>query len=105
LGLEVGRFYSGDPMLDQNANFWAMDGLAGGGLLGVLFVSVLVALIFWLLDVAAEKHDLRFTALLVCFTAMNLANISLFTTLLSGGFGFLMPILYIMPTKAASRLP
>jgi hypothetical protein len=99
IGIEVGGFYSGNPSLDQNANFWATDGLAGGGLLGVVLISLLAAFIFWLLDVAAQKHDLRFSCLLVCFTAINLSNVSLFTTLLSGGLGFLIPILYLMPSE------
>lgn len=98
LGLEIGGFYSGDPTLDQNANFWAMDGLAGGGLFGIILISIAVAFVFWFLDLSASRHDLKFTALLTVFIAITMANASLFTTLLSGGFGFLIALLFLMPS-------
>ncbi|HUK22937.1 MAG TPA: hypothetical protein VLV49_00055 [Terriglobales bacterium] len=98
LGIEVGWFFSGEPTLDANAHFWATDGLAALGLPGVVLVSVLCALLFWALDSAAAKHDVRFSALLVSFAAINLANVSMFTTLLSGGLGLLMLVLYCQPT-------
>src|SRR4029079_18737998 len=94
LGIEVGSFYSNDPTLDANAHFWATDGLAAWGLWGVLLVSVVCALVFWILDSTAKGHDLRFAALMVSFEALNLANVSIFTTLLSGGLGLLMVLLY-----------
>jgi hypothetical protein len=97
LGIEVGSFYSGDPTLDANAHFWATDGLAAWGLWGILLVSVVCALVFWVLDSTAKGHDLRFTALVVTFEALNLANVSLFTSLLSGGLGLLMIFLYFAP--------
>lgn len=107
LGIEVGSYYSGDPTLDANAHFWATDGLAAWGLPGILLVSALCALVFQFLDSAAQKHDVRFTAILVSFAAINLANVSLFTTLLSGGLGMLMAVLIAMPreitTNAALR--
>jgi ABC-type uncharacterized transport system permease subunit len=93
----VGSFYSGDPTLDANAHFWATDGLAAWGLWGILLVSVVCALVFWVLDSTAKGHDLRFTALVVTFEALNLANVSLFTSLLSGGLGLLMIFLYFAP--------
>ena len=97
LGVEVGSFYSGDPTLDDNAHFWATDGLAASGLWGVILISVVCALVFWLLDSTAKGHDLRFATLIVIFEALNLGNISIFTTLLSGGLGLLMILLYFAP--------
>ena len=104
LGIEVGSFYSGDPTLDANAHFWATDGLAAWGLGGILIISVLCALVFWVLDSTARGHDLRLTALTVSFAALNLANISLFTSLLSGGLGLLMISLYLAPRHRAESL-
>ena len=97
LGVEVGSFYSGNPTLDDNAHFWATDGLAAWGLSGVLLVSVVCALVFWLLDSTAKGHDLRFATLAVTFEALNLGNLSIFTTLLSGGLGLMMIFLYFAP--------
>jgi hypothetical protein len=101
LGIEVGSFYSRDPNLDANAHFWATDGLAAWGLWGVLLASVVCALVFWVLDSSAKGHDLRLTALVVTFEGLNLANVSVFTTLLSGGLGLLMILLYFAPRNYA----
>jgi O-antigen polymerase len=97
LGVVVGSYFSGDPTLDATAHFWAMDGLAAYGLTGVILVSVLCAFVFWMLDSAAKRHDSRFPALVVSYVAYNIANISLFTTLLSGGLGLLILLLYFAP--------
>ena len=99
LGVEVGSFYSGDPTLDANAHFWATDGLAAWGLWGVMVASLVCALVFWVLDSTAKGHDLRLTTLMISFEALNLANISVFTTLLSGGLGLLMIFLYFAPRQ------
>jgi len=98
-GIEVGSFYSGDPTLDATAHFWAADGLAAWGLAGVLLISVLCALVFWMLDSCSQRHDIRLVVLVTCYTAFNLSNISIFTTLLSGGLLLLMMLLYLLPAK------
>jgi hypothetical protein len=103
MGVEVGSFYSGDATLDATAHFWAMDGLAAMGLTGVLLISVLCAFVFWLLDSVAAKHDVRLAALMIAYTAYNLANIPLFTTLLSGGLGLLMVFFYLAPSQGEPR--
>lgn len=99
LGLEIGYAYSGDPTYDATANFWAFDGLASFGLPGVLLISVFCALVFWMLDSAANKHAPRFAALVICYAAYNLANISIFTSLFSGGLFLLMVFLYLAPVR------
>jgi hypothetical protein len=65
---------------------------------------VVCALVFWVLDSTAKGHDLRLTALTVSFAALNLANISLFTSLLSGGLGLLIVSLYFAPRHRAESL-
>jgi len=117
IGVEVGAFYSGDPSLDATAHFWASDGIAGMGLLGILLVSVLCCFVFWGLDSLAQHHPPHLAALVLSFEAFNLANINLFTTLLSGGLGLLALCLYFAPrglptvnvegngTRALARVP
>ena len=63
--------------------------------------------LFWVLDSAAQKHDPRLAALVICYAAYNLASLSMFTTLLSRGLGLLMVILYLMPREQSevSREP
>ncbi len=99
LGLEVGYAYSGDPTYDATANLWAFDGLASFGLPGVLLISVFCALVFWMLDSAAQKHEQRFAALVISYAAYNLANISIFTSLFSGGLFLLIVFLYLAPVR------
>lgn len=97
IGKEIGYYYSGNIDYNANAHLWSMDGLAGFGVPGILLISVLCALVFWALDSAADGHDPRFSALATSFTALNLSNVSLFTTLLSGGLCFTIILLYLKP--------
>jgi hypothetical protein len=96
VGQEVGITYAGTTALDATAHFFATDGIEAAGLPGVLLIAGFCALVFWVLDSAAQKHDPRLAALVTTYAAYNLANISIFTTLLSGGLGFLILLLYFM---------
>ena len=99
IGEEIGLAYAGTTNLDATANFWATDGIGGLGLTGILFISVFCAAVFWVLDSAAQKHDPRLAALVATYAAYNIANISLFTSLLSGGLALLILLLYVMPPE------
>jgi len=103
IGQEIGQAYWGGSDVDATAHFWAADGIGGLGLPGIILVSILCALVFWTLDSASRRHDPRFAALVTSFAALNLANISMFTTLLSGGLGLLIVWLYLMPPKAVAN--
>ncbi|MGB2677796.1 MAG: hypothetical protein WAN12_12000 [Candidatus Acidiferrum sp.] len=103
IGQEIGLAYSGTTDLDATAHFWATDGLEAFGVPGILFVSLLCALLFLVLDSVAQKHDVRLTALLICFAGLNLANASIFTSLLSGGLALLMLFIYFMPGTADQK--
>jgi hypothetical protein len=102
IGVEVGLRYSGDLGLDATGHFWAMDGLAALGLPGILVISVACACVFWLLDSIASRHTPELAALVITYAAYNIANIGLFTSLLSGGLFLLMFALYYLP---ASKFP
>ncbi len=99
IGLEIGSFYQSGSDLDATAHFWATDGLEAMGLSGVLLISVFCGLIFWLLDSAAKRHDPRLAALIATYAAYNFANISIFTTLFSGGLVLLILFLYLLPPR------
>ncbi len=100
LGEEIGLAYAGTTDLDASAHFWATDGLGGLGLPGILLMSILCALVFWVLDSASQRHDPRFAALVTAYAAYNIANISLFTSLFSGGLALLIVLLYVMPPQS-----
>jgi hypothetical protein len=99
IGLEIGSFYQNGSDLDATAHFWATDGLEAMGLSGVLLISVFCALIFWVLDSVARRHDPRLSALIATYAAYNFANISIFTTLFSGGLSLLILFLYLLPPQ------
>jgi len=52
-----------------------------------------------MLDSAAQKHEQRFAALVISYAAYNLANISIFTSLFSGGLFLLIVFLYLAPVR------
>jgi len=100
VGQEIGLTYAGTTNLDATAHFWATDGIGAFGLPGVLLVSIFCALVFWILDSVAKRHDTRLAALVTAYAAYNLANISLFTSLFSGGLALLILFLLLMPANS-----
>jgi hypothetical protein len=102
--LEIGSVYMGGNDADPTAHFWAIDGIGALGLPGVLLISVFCALVFWALDSAAQRHDPRLAALVTCYAAYNIANISIFTSLYSGGLAILIFSLYLLPPLAITAL-
>lgn len=97
---EIGSVYMGSANADPTAHFWAIDGIGALGLPGVILISAFCGLVFWVLDSAAQKHDPRLAALVTCYAAYNIANISIFTSLYSGGLAILILSLYLMPPDA-----
>jgi len=99
IGNEVGYFYSGDRTYDAITHFWASDGIAALGLPGILIISVVCAITFWIFDSVTYRQNMRFAALVTCYAAYNLCNIPLFTSVLSGGMGVLALTLYFLPAE------
>jgi len=96
LGTEIGYYYYG-AQIDTTAHFWATDGLAALGLVGILLASAVCAFLFWVIDSATVRHDARLVGLVTFYATYSLANLSLFTTFLSGGLGLLVLFLYVLP--------
>lgn len=105
IGHELGGYYYNRYELNANAHFWVTDGIAGGGLVGVLIISLICAGVFWLIDSAAKGHNIIFVALLISYSAINLGNTSLFITLNSGGLGFIIIFLYMLKRDRIRSLP
>jgi hypothetical protein len=99
----VGTFHYGGPMT-ANVNYWAQDGIAAFGLAGVPVIAALASLVYWLLDWASARLDPRLATASVSFVAMNLADTSLFTSLVTGGLALLIAGLAVMPNNASRRL-
>lgn len=103
VGQELGISYAGTTALDATTHFLATDGIEACGLAGVLVIAIFCAFVFWVLDSAAQGHDPRLAALACTYSAYNLANISIFTTLLSGGLGLLILVLYLLQPGDSAR--
>jgi O-antigen polymerase len=103
IGQEIGLAYAGTTDLDATAHFWATDGISGFGMPGILLISVVCAVVFWILDSVSKRHDPRLVALVTAYAAFNFANISIFTSLLSGGLALLIFFLYVLPKPGLKK--
>jgi hypothetical protein len=80
-----------------NANFWAQDGMASLGWAGVPVITALHCGVLIALNTAAQGLGARFLALCCLLVAIRMNDGTLFTTLFSGGLGFLVVILALLP--------
>lgn len=99
LGKVLGFYYFKPSTVNLNAHFWATDGIAAAGLFGIIAVSIVCCLLFWAIDSATGEHDIAFASAYVSFSAATLANVSIFTTLVSGGLMFSILVLWVMPLR------
>jgi hypothetical protein len=100
----VGEFFYGRP-IGANVGMWAQDGIASFGILGVILVSVVAATVFWLLDSVSVGLDARMVIVSLGVIATSLTNVSLFTTLLSGGLLLAIFSLWLMPRERDTVVP
>jgi hypothetical protein len=99
----IGEYFYGS-ILNLNAGLWAGDGLAGFGPKGIVIMSFVCAIVFYILDCLSRSFDARFVAVSITFATITFANASLSTTLLSGGLGFLMLVLFVLPNKGLFQM-
>jgi hypothetical protein len=92
----LGYYYYG-TLVTANANFWAQDGLASFGVIGLGLVSVIAAFVFWILDSVTRGLSMKFVIPALVGILVSFANVSLFTTLVTGGLGFFILICVFMP--------
>jgi hypothetical protein len=91
-GQLIGLEYSLSEDANFNANFWATDGIASLGVIGVIIASILLALVLRAFFNITRGMDQRAVSILLAGLWLSLLNASLFTSMLSGG-GFLIYIL------------
>lgn len=101
LGFVIGNAYYG-PDMNANANFWAMDGLAGLGLYGVIIISIIIFIFLILLNYLMKNIDSKLSMIIFTPFIMNLCNVSFFTSFLSGGGA--MTILLILFLKKEIKI-
>ncbi|MCD9616540.1 hypothetical protein [Chryseobacterium gleum] len=98
LGVAVGSEYWGEDM-NANANFWATDGLAAIGDLGILLSSFLLFIVFVFFNRIGKGYNLFFLVLMLIPYIMFILNTSLFSALLTGGSFFIFLILSFSSTE------
>ena len=86
LGFVVSEFFG--ESYNANANFWATDGIASFGILGVLIVSLFLGLFFLFLKSIERESNYNILVLIIIPFCFMVLNVSLFTTIVSGGYLF-----------------
>lgn len=101
-GLEISSFYKGGgnaDLVNANANFFAMDGIVGFGLIGIPLMGIICALLFWMIDSCSRRYSIAFCGAALTMCIISLANSSLFTTLLGGGILLWIFLFIVMPKE------
>jgi len=91
----IGEFFYGSPV-GANAGLWAGDGITAFGPYGIIILSFVCAYLFWLIDSISAPFDSRFVMIAITYIATSFTNISLSTTLVSGGLGLLLLALLVI---------
>lgn len=99
----LGYYYYG-TLVTANANFWAQDGLASFGVIGLGLSSAIAALVFWILDSVTSGLSMKFLIPALVGIFVSFSNVSLFTTLITGGLGFFILACVLMP-RAGQGFP
>lgn len=85
LGQMIGLAYSGSAEANFNGSFWASDGFAALGPVGVLVITPVVGCVLYLLNRSTTRLAPRFAVLWMGGFFIALLNVPLSTALLSGG--------------------
>lgn len=85
LGQMISLATTGTTEANHNASFWASDGIAALGPIGILVVTPMVAALLYAINRFMAGLDRKFVVLWMCGFYMALLNVPLSTALLSGG--------------------
>lgn len=85
LGQMIGLATINSTEANHNASFWASDGIAALGPIGILVITPVVAGLLYIINRVTARLDTRFVVLWMCGFFMALMNVPLSTALLSGG--------------------
>lgn len=93
LGQVIAKHFFGADDANMNANFWATDGIASLGNIGILVSSFFLCIIFFLFNKATYGYNKLFLICIFIPYISSLLNQSLFSSLLTGGALLIMLIL------------
>ncbi len=90
--------------VNVNANAFAGEGVAAGGLIGLAVIGLVMAAWLRLVDVVSGRWNLQLVTLLMLPIGLCLTNVHLTTVILSFGGGFWLLVFYMArPSGAAAR--
>lgn len=90
LGQVIGIAYSGTSEANFNANFWASDGFAALGSMGIFVITPFVAMCLYLLNRLTVVLPSAFTVGWMVGFMIALLNLPFTTAMLSGGGGWIL---------------
>lgn len=99
LGQLIGLEYVGNSEANFNANFWASDGFAAIGSIGLVFVSFFVSVFLVVFNYFSRSYDALFIYLFSVGFFMSMLNLPFSTALLSGGGLLLLLMLFLFQPK------
>ncbi|WP_288142245.1 hypothetical protein [Mesorhizobium sp.] len=103
LGYVVGARLVGGTGFNANSHFWATDGIAAYGMMGVVIMGIVVGVLLSLANKVVTPDRLPFAATVSIPFIMAMGNTSLFTSLVTGGG--LMMVLMIAYGAPPPRMP
>lgn len=101
VGQVVGAYYYSSEM-NANANFWATDGIASLGDIGILIASIALCFIFYLFNKIMAGYNKLFLVCILVPYITSLLNQSLFSSLLTGGA---LMVMFILSFKSMLKNP
>lgn len=105
LGQLIGLQYSGSEQANFNANFWASDGFAALGVLGVPVVTAALCAVFFAINRIASGFSTRFVVLWLVGFWLAMLNLPLSTAVLSGGGAMTLLLLWSARKASTHRRP
>jgi hypothetical protein len=102
LGFVIGKHLVGGQGFNANASFIVTDGVSSFGIIGVLMIGIIVGGIFAAVNHVVTPDRLPFAAVATLPFLMALANVSFFTSIITGG-GWLLVIFIAMGSPAAKK--
>jgi hypothetical protein len=85
LGQVIGQEYSGSTDANFNANFWASDGIAALGIMGIIPATIALSIVMMIINSASDFCEKKLLTIWMTGFWVTLLNSPLTTSLLSGG--------------------
>lgn len=82
--LSIGQAVAGDGS-NSNATFWLMDGIAAGGMVGCVIISIVFIFFKAIMNSLDERCSVGICVTVLLFGIQAMMNLSLFTSILTNG--------------------